>query len=122
MLNQAPILYQRASNLTILGGLLLIGVSAYLGRIPVFLFLNTDGGAIIDQFFKWTTWGAEGWVWIPYLIVLVTWFKKEDRNRKIFLDKVLGLEYATVNENLEILLKTYCAKIGIEFMQNLHVY
>ena len=77
MLNQAPILYQRASNLTILGGLLLIAVSAYLGRIPVFLLLNTDGGAFMDQFFKWTTWGAEGWVWIPYLIVLVTWFKKD---------------------------------------------
>ena len=43
-------------------------------------------------------------------------FKKEDRNRKIFLDKVLGFQYATVNEILEILLKTYCAKIGIEFM------
>ena len=77
MLNQAPILYQRASNLTILVGLLLIAVSAYLGRIPVFLLLNTDGGAFMDQFFKWTTWGAEGWVWIPYLIVLVTWFKKD---------------------------------------------
>ena len=25
-------------------------------------------------------------------------------------------QYATVNEILEILLKTYCAKIGIEFM------
>ena len=43
-------------------------------------------------------------------------FKKEDRNRKIFLDNVLGFEYATINEILEILLKTYCAKIGIEFM------
>jgi 2-oxoglutarate dehydrogenase E1 component len=43
-------------------------------------------------------------------------FKKEDRNRKIFLDKFLGLEYATINEILEILLKTYCSKIGIEFM------
>ena len=43
-------------------------------------------------------------------------FKKEDRNRKIFIDKVLGFEYATVNEILEILLKTYCSKIGIEFM------
>jgi membrane-associated phospholipid phosphatase len=77
MLNQAPILYQKASNLTILGGLLLIGVSAYLGRIPVFLFLNTDGGAIIDQFFKWATWGAEGWVWIPYLSVVVVLYKKD---------------------------------------------
>ena len=77
MLDKAPNLYIKARNLSILGGLLLIATSAYLGRIPVFLFLNTDGGAIIDQFFKWTTWGAEGWVWIPYLIVLVTWFKKD---------------------------------------------
>ncbi len=77
MLNQAPILYQRASNLTILVGLLLIAVSAYLGRIPVFLLLNTDGGAFMDQFFKWTTWGAEGWVWIPYLSVVVVLYKKD---------------------------------------------
>lgn len=77
MLNQAPILYQRASNLTILVGLLLIAVSAYLGRIPVFLFLNTDGGAFMDHFFKWATWGAEGWVWIPYLSVVVVLYKKD---------------------------------------------
>ena len=77
MFDQAPNLYQRASNLTILVGLLLIAVSAYLGRISVFLFLNTDGGAFMDQFFKWTTWGAEGWVWIPYFIVVVAWFKKD---------------------------------------------
>ena len=77
MLNQAPNLYQRARNLTILGALLLIGLSAFLGRIPVFLFLNTDGGAFMDQFFKWATWGAEGWVWIPYLSVVVVLLKKD---------------------------------------------
>ena len=77
MLNQAPNLYQRARNLTIMGALLLIGLSAFLGRIPVFLFLNTDGGAFMDQFFKWATWGAEGWVWIPYLSVVVVLFKKD---------------------------------------------
>lgn len=43
-------------------------------------------------------------------------FKKEDRDRKIFLDKVLGFEYATVNEILSVLYKTYCSKIGVEFM------
>ena len=59
MLDQTPNLYQRARNLTIMGALLLIGLSAFLGRIPVFLFLNTDGGAFMDQFFKWATWGAE---------------------------------------------------------------
>jgi membrane-associated phospholipid phosphatase len=77
MLDQAPNLYQKARNLTILGALLLIGLSAFFGRIPVFLFLNTDGGAFMDQFFKWATWGAEGWVWIPYLLVVVVLFKKD---------------------------------------------
>ena len=43
-------------------------------------------------------------------------FTKQDRERKIFLDDVLGLKYATINEILEILLKTYCSKVGVEFM------
>ena len=77
MLDKAPNLYIKARNLSLLGALLLIGISAYFGRIPVFLFLNTDGGAFMDQFFKWVTWGAEGWVWIPYLSVLVVLFKKD---------------------------------------------
>ena len=77
MLDQASNLYQRARNLTILGAILLIGASAFFGRIPVFQLLNTDGGAVLDQFFKWATWGAEGWVWIPYLLVVVVLFKKD---------------------------------------------
>jgi len=77
MLDKAPNLYIKARNLSLLGALLLIGTSAYFGRIAVFLFLNTDGGALMDQFFKWATWGAEGWVWIPFLSVVVFLFKKD---------------------------------------------
>jgi membrane-associated phospholipid phosphatase len=77
MLNTAPNLYIKARNLSLLGALLLIGLSAYFGRIAVFLFLNTDGGAFMDQFFKWATWGAEGWVWIPYFAIVFGWFKKD---------------------------------------------
>jgi 2-oxoglutarate dehydrogenase E1 component len=43
-------------------------------------------------------------------------FTERDYDRKIFLDFVLGLEFATIREILEILKRTYCAKIGIEFM------
>ena len=43
-------------------------------------------------------------------------FGKNDRDRKIFLDDVLGVKYATINEILEILLKTYCSKVGVEYM------
>src|SRR4030095_3292795 len=37
-------------------------------------------------------------------------------DRKIFIDNVLGLEYATLREMVEILERTYCSTIGVEFM------
>ena len=43
-------------------------------------------------------------------------FEKKDFNRKIFLDGVLGLQYADLNQILEILKKTYSSNIGYEFM------
>ncbi|UXN02917.1 MULTISPECIES: 2-oxoglutarate dehydrogenase E1 component [unclassified Bartonella] len=43
-------------------------------------------------------------------------FTKDDYNRKIFIDNVLGLEYATIPQMLEILNRTYCSTIGVEFM------
>ncbi|MCB1458310.1 MAG: 2-oxoglutarate dehydrogenase E1 component, partial [Nitratireductor sp.] len=43
-------------------------------------------------------------------------FSEADNERKIFLDHVLGLEYATIPEMLEILERTYCSTLGVEFM------
>ena len=43
-------------------------------------------------------------------------FTKNDFNRKIFLDGVLGLQYADLNQILNLLKKTYCSNIGYEFM------
>jgi 2-oxoglutarate dehydrogenase E1 component len=43
-------------------------------------------------------------------------FTKNDYNRKFFLDGVLGLQYADLNQILKILKKTYCSTIGYEFM------
>ncbi len=43
-------------------------------------------------------------------------FKQKDYSRKIFLDGVLGLQYGSLQEILNILKKTYCSKIGYEFM------
>ena len=43
-------------------------------------------------------------------------FRKSDYNRKIFLDGVLGLQYADLNQILDILKRTYCSTIGYEFM------
>jgi 2-oxoglutarate dehydrogenase E1 component len=43
-------------------------------------------------------------------------FEEGDWDRKIFIDHVLGLEFATINEMLALLRRTYCSTIGFEFM------
>jgi len=43
-------------------------------------------------------------------------FSKADYNRRIFINGVLGKEYATLNEIIEILKATYCSTIGVEFL------
>ena len=43
-------------------------------------------------------------------------FSNKDLNKKIFLDGVLGLKFATLREIIEIAKKTYCQKIGYEYM------
>lgn len=43
-------------------------------------------------------------------------FTERDMDRKIYIDHVLGLEFASVREIVEILRRTYCSTIGVEFM------
>jgi 2-oxoglutarate dehydrogenase E1 component len=43
-------------------------------------------------------------------------FTDADLDRKIFIDGVLGLEFATINESIAILRRTYCQTLGVEFM------
>src|SRR5512143_1624534 len=43
-------------------------------------------------------------------------FAEADMDRRIFLDKVLGLEFASMREIVAILRRTYCQTLGVEFM------
>lgn len=43
-------------------------------------------------------------------------FTDADWDRPIFIDRVLGLEFATIRQMLAILRRTYCEEIGYEFM------
>jgi 2-oxoglutarate dehydrogenase E1 component len=43
-------------------------------------------------------------------------FTDGDLDRKIFIDGVLGLEFASLNEIIAILRRTYCQTLGVEFM------
>jgi len=43
-------------------------------------------------------------------------FTEADLDRPIFIDRVLGLETATVRQIVEVVRETYCGPIGVEFM------
>ncbi len=43
-------------------------------------------------------------------------FTEDDLDQQIFIDHVLGLEFATLRQILQILKDTYCGTIGVEFM------
>ena len=43
-------------------------------------------------------------------------FKKEDYNKKIYLGEYMDRNYATINEIISFLKKTYCSTIGAEYM------
>ena len=43
-------------------------------------------------------------------------FTSADLDRNIFIDRVLGLEFATVRQILSVLTETYCGPVGVEFM------
>jgi 2-oxoglutarate dehydrogenase E1 component len=43
-------------------------------------------------------------------------FSDADLDRKIFLDRVLGLEFGSLREIVAILRRTYCQTLGVEFM------
>ena len=43
-------------------------------------------------------------------------FTEADLDRPVFLDRYLGLEFATIRQMLAILRRTYCRKIGFQFM------
>ncbi len=58
----------------------------------------------------------EGWEDTTELSPSNYGFGEGDLDRKIFIDGVLGLQYATVREMLDILTRTYCSTLGVEFM------
>ena len=53
---------------------------------------------------------------LPELEPATYGFKEEDMDRPIFLDNVLGLETATMRQILEIVRRTYCGTLALQYM------
>lgn len=66
-----------AMGISLALALCLMALSFFYTRETVFLWLNLDLGKVADQIFSFFTLMAEGWMWIPYLLLMFGWFKKD---------------------------------------------
>ena len=63
--------------MALLIAIVLFILSYIFGRDVVFLWFNTNLGASADIFFSYFTHLADGWILIPYLIIIVGVYKKD---------------------------------------------
>jgi len=69
--------YKIAQLLSISLAISLFSMSMLWGKNEAFLYLNANLGLLADKVFEYSSYLAEGWIWIPYFIVLVGLFKKD---------------------------------------------
>jgi membrane-associated phospholipid phosphatase len=69
--------YTQARTISLVLAGILMGASLAWGRDTVFLLLNKDLGMMGDLLFNTCSNLAEGWIWIPYLLLVVFLFKKD---------------------------------------------
>ena len=55
----------------------LFSMSMLWGKNEAFLYLNANLGLLADKVFEYSSYLAEGWIWIPYFILLVGLYKKD---------------------------------------------
>ena len=66
-----------AIGVSLILAMVLFAVSYFYSRETVFLGLNKDLGQVGDILFYYISYLAEGWIWIPYFMLLFGWYKKD---------------------------------------------
>ena len=69
--------YKLAQGITLLIAFTLFLLSYIFGRDGLFLYFNANLGPFADTFFSYFTHLADGWILIPYLIIIVGIYKKD---------------------------------------------
>ncbi len=67
-----------ASIITFVMGITLLSLSFIVGKIDLFLLLNTDLGIAADWLFRIVTNAGDGAVWVAVLIIVVWGMKRKD--------------------------------------------
>jgi len=68
--------FKQAAVLSFIYAVTLFALSFIVGKINLFLLLNTDGGKGVDLFFTYWTHTGDGTIWVIWLIAFI-YFKKK---------------------------------------------
>ncbi len=90
--------YKTARVISLILAFILMVSSLIWGRETLFLLFNKNLGTITDSFFVICSNLAEGWIWIPYLIIVFGLFKKDWQF--IFLNFVFSTLFTQVPKQL----------------------
>lgn len=63
--------FKIAAFITFALGAVLVSLSFYLGKIPLFLHLNGNLGKVADQFFRYFTYAGDGFFWLLAIVVFM---------------------------------------------------
>ncbi|CAN5418248.1 hypothetical protein BH10BAC2_BH10BAC2_18310 [soil metagenome] len=89
----------RAIVLSILLSVTLLAFSYVVGKDNLFLLLNTDAGAFADAFFAGFTFGGDGIIWIPALLIVLFLLKRKDAVVLLVTSSILSTIFTQVIKN-----------------------
>jgi len=70
--------FAAAMMLSLLLSIVLLFFSYSMGKENLFLLLNTDAGSLTDSFFAAFTFGGDGLLWLPVLLITLFMLKRKD--------------------------------------------
>src|SRR3954467_8954179 len=75
-------------------------ISFITGKEQFFLLLNGNGGSIIDYFFMIFTYGGDGLLWIPVLLITLFLLKRKDVMPLLITDFALSTILTQLVKNI----------------------
>jgi membrane-associated phospholipid phosphatase len=92
--------FKMAVTVSLVIALILFLISFITGKEQFFLLLNANGGSIADYFFMIFTYGGDGLLWIPVLLITLFILKRKDVLPLLISDFALSTILTQVVKNI----------------------
>src|SRR3954468_11732088 len=92
--------FKIAVTVSLVIALILFFMSFITGKEQFFLMLNANGGNVADYFFMIFTYGGDGLLWIPVLLITLFLLKRKDVMPLLITDFALSTILTQLVKNI----------------------